>query len=88
LNESSGWLACAGHPFFAPIWCNYASTASSDVNHGRSALNKAFGALDSQGQALLEREIMALLDRFNTAGNASLVVPSEYLEAVIVKRSA
>ena len=51
-------------------------------------VNKAFGALDSQGQALLEREIMALLDRFNTAGNASLVVPSEYLEAVIVKRSA
>ena len=51
-------------------------------------VNKAFGALDSQGQALLEREIMALLDRLNTAGNASLVVPSEYLEAVIVKRSA
>ena len=51
-------------------------------------LNKAFGALDSDGQATLEREIMALLDRFNTAGNASLVVPSEYLEAVIVKRSA
>jgi ubiquinone/menaquinone biosynthesis C-methylase UbiE len=51
-------------------------------------VNKAFGALDSQGQAMLEREILALLGRFNTAGNASLVVPSEYLEAVIVKRSA
>lgn len=51
-------------------------------------VNKAFGALDSQGQAMLEREILALLERFNTAGDASLVVPSEYLEAVIVKRSA
>ncbi len=51
-------------------------------------VNKAFGALDTQGQALLEREILALLERFNTAGDASLVVPSEYLEAVIVKRSA
>jgi len=51
-------------------------------------VNKAFGALDSDRQALLEHEIVALLERFNTAGNASLVVPSEYLEAVIVKRSA
>jgi ubiquinone/menaquinone biosynthesis C-methylase UbiE len=51
-------------------------------------VNKAFGALDIQGQAALEHDIMALLDRFNTAGKASLVVPSGYLEAVIVKRSA
>ena len=51
-------------------------------------LNKAFGALDSAGQAQLEQDILALLGRFNTAGGASLVVPSEYLEAVIVKRSA
>ncbi|MFC4929145.1 class I SAM-dependent methyltransferase [Massilia sp. GCM10023247] len=48
---------------------------------------KAFGALDIQGQAALEHEIVTLLERFNTAGKASLVVPSEYLEAVIVKRS-
>lgn len=51
-------------------------------------VNKAFGALDSHGQALLEHEILELLERFNTAGGASLVVPSEYLDAVIVKRSA
>ena len=50
-------------------------------------VNKAFSALDSHGQALLEQEILALLDRYNIAGNASMVVPSEYLEAVIVKRS-
>lgn len=50
-------------------------------------VHKAFGALDIQGQAALEQDILALLDRFNTAGSASLVVPSEYLEAVIVKRS-
>jgi ubiquinone/menaquinone biosynthesis C-methylase UbiE len=51
-------------------------------------VNKAFGALDSHGQALLEHDILELLARFNTAGGASLVVPSEYLDAVIVKRSA
>lgn len=49
---------------------------------------KAFGALDVPGQAALEHDIIALLERFNTAGKASLVLPSEYLEAVIVKRSA
>jgi hypothetical protein len=31
---------------------------------------------------------VALLERCNTADGASLVVPSEYLDAVIVKRSA
>lgn len=49
---------------------------------------KAFGALDIQGQAALEHDIITLLERCNTAGKASLVLPSEYLEAVIVKRSA
>ena len=47
---------------------------------------KAFAALDATKQAALERDITELLERFNTAGKNSLVVPSEYLEAVIVKR--
>ncbi|MGX4642712.1 class I SAM-dependent methyltransferase [Massilia sp. SYSU DXS3249] len=51
-------------------------------------VHKAFGALDIQGQAALEHDIITLLEHFNTAGSASLIVPSEYLEAVIVKRSA
>jgi SAM-dependent methyltransferase len=50
--------------------------------------NKAFGALDAGGQQALEKDILALLDRFNIAGSSSLVVPAEYLEAVITKRSA
>ena len=49
-------------------------------------VHKAFGALDSAGQAALKRDITALLDRTNVAGKASLVVPAEYLEVVIVKR--
>ena len=39
------------------------------------------------GQAALEADITGMLQGANTAGGASLVVPSEYLEAVIVKRS-
>lgn len=48
--------------------------------------HKAFEALDAPGRAKLEREIVALLERRNVGGEASLVVPGEYLEAVIVKR--
>jgi len=48
--------------------------------------HKAFAALDTEKQVALERDITALLEQFNTAGKSSLVVPSEYLEVVIVKR--
>ena len=48
--------------------------------------HKAFAALDAPKQAALERDIVALLERLNVAGRSSLVVPSEYLEVVIVKR--
>ena len=48
---------------------------------------KAFAALDPAGQQALEKDILAVLDRFNTAGSSSLVVPGEYLEVVITKRS-
>jgi len=48
--------------------------------------HKAFAALDSAGQAALAKDITALLNRLNTAGPASLVVPSEYLEVVIERK--
>ena len=48
--------------------------------------HKAFAALDEARQAALERDIVALLERLNVAGESSLVVPGEYLEVVIVKR--
>jgi SAM-dependent methyltransferase len=47
--------------------------------------HKAFASLDAARQAALERDIVALLERFNVAGKSSLVVPGEYLEVVIVK---
>lgn len=48
--------------------------------------HKAFGALDGKRQAALAADITALLEKLNTAGSASLVVPGEYLEVVITKR--
>jgi ubiquinone/menaquinone biosynthesis C-methylase UbiE len=49
---------------------------------------KAFAALDASGQRVLEQDLTTLLEAMNTAGPASLVVPSEYLEVVITKRAA
>jgi ubiquinone/menaquinone biosynthesis C-methylase UbiE len=46
---------------------------------------KAFEALDGAADAALEADINALLGKFNIASDGTLVVPSEYLEVVIVK---
>lgn len=50
-------------------------------------VHKAFAALDPGGQQALEQEMTAVFERHNTAGDNSLVVPAEYLEAVIIKRA-
>jgi len=48
--------------------------------------NRAFAALDAANQAALESDIVELLELMNRGGRNSLVVPSEYLEAVVTKR--
>jgi ubiquinone/menaquinone biosynthesis C-methylase UbiE len=45
--------------------------------------NRAFASLDASGIVALESDILALLERLNRGGRETLVVPSEYLEAVI-----
>ncbi|MDA9489248.1 class I SAM-dependent methyltransferase [Bradyrhizobium sp. CCBAU 11361] len=47
---------------------------------------KAFAALDESGQAALRRDLITLLGEFNHADDGTVVVHSEYLEAVITKR--
>jgi ubiquinone/menaquinone biosynthesis C-methylase UbiE len=49
-------------------------------------LLKTFATLEPAAQAALQRDLMALIDRFNRSGDATMVVPSEYLEVVIVRR--
>ena len=48
-------------------------------------VHKAFAALDAARQAELETDLVALLRRLDEGGGAGLVVPGEYLEAVIRK---
>ena len=46
---------------------------------------KTFAALDPAAQAALDRDLLALIDQFNRSADASMVMPSEYLEIVITR---
>lgn len=47
---------------------------------------KAFAAVDSGAQQSLEADILALVAKLNAAEDGTVVIRSEYLEVVIVKR--
>ncbi len=48
--------------------------------------NKAFDAVGADKEESLAADLIALVQRFNTTTDGAMVVPSEYLEAVIVTR--
>ncbi len=47
---------------------------------------KAFAALPPTGQSALERDLLALVERYNRAGDGSVVALGDYLEIVITRR--
>jgi ubiquinone/menaquinone biosynthesis C-methylase UbiE len=47
--------------------------------------HKAFEALDAPGRKALADDIIDLVGRFNRSGDATVVVPSEYLEVIVTK---
>jgi hypothetical protein len=47
---------------------------------------KTFAALEPAARAALRHDLLALAGQFNRSGDASLVVPSEYLEIVVTER--
>jgi len=49
-------------------------------------VHKTFAALPEAGQASLRADLLALVGQFNCSRDATMVVPSEYLEIVITKR--
>ncbi len=49
-------------------------------------LNKTFAALDGDKQAAFTADLLALMASGNRSGDATLVLPSEYLEVVITRR--
>ena len=48
-------------------------------------VHKAFLALEPAGQAALAKDLMATVERFNTAKDGSMRVPSDYAEVVVTK---
>jgi hypothetical protein len=46
---------------------------------------KAFEAIDDTSRAALKDEITGLIAAHNRASNGAMVVPSDYLEVVIVR---
>jgi ubiquinone/menaquinone biosynthesis C-methylase UbiE len=48
-------------------------------------VNRAFAALDAAGQESLHQALLQLLDSCDVGGGRGLVVPGDYLEAVIAK---
>ena len=50
-------------------------------------VHKAFAALPPGAARTLEQDMLQLLERLNTAGPDSLVVPGEYLEVVVTRRA-
>jgi len=48
---------------------------------------KAFASLNPESHKALEKDLYALLDQNNAAKDGTLVLPSEYLEVVITKKS-
>lgn len=49
-------------------------------------VHKAFAVLPPEAGEALEADLSALLQRLNVAGPASLVVPGDYLEVVVMRR--
>ena len=49
-------------------------------------VHKAFESLDAAGQESFARDLEELLHDWNTSGDATVVVPSDYLEVVAVRR--
>jgi ubiquinone/menaquinone biosynthesis C-methylase UbiE len=49
-------------------------------------IHKAFDAVGEDRAAALEADLIEVIGRFNRSGDATVVVPSEYLESVIVTR--
>ena len=50
-------------------------------------VHKAFATLSPDAARTLEQEMLALLERQNTAGPDALVVPGEYLEVIVTRRA-
>ncbi|WP_026283412.1 class I SAM-dependent methyltransferase [Rhizobium sp. 2MFCol3.1] len=50
-------------------------------------VHKAFAALQADQQLKLEADLLDLIGRFNEAEDGTMVVPSEYLQVIVIKKA-
>ena len=64
-------------------------SAGHFVEHYRSycgPMQKALQSLDAEGEAALERDLKKFLNRWSISADATIAVPSDYLEVVATRR--
>ena len=61
-------------------------TGSTSSARGTARCTRRSRRCRPRAQQALERDLIALIDEFNVSGDATMVVPAEYAEVVIVKR--
>lgn len=49
-------------------------------------VHRAFAALTPEAQICLEQDLIHLIEEFNSSRDSTVVIPSEYLEVVVVKK--
>jgi len=49
-------------------------------------VHRAFSSLSAEAQRRLEFDLTDLINSFNVSGDSTVVVPSEYIEVVVVRK--
>ncbi|HKA87357.1 MAG TPA: class I SAM-dependent methyltransferase [Haliangiales bacterium] len=85
FGATAGWIRAASRQFnfryrSARHWIEIFRTYYGPMN-------KTYAALDPKRQEAFTRDLLELMERGNRSGDGTLVLPSEYLEVVIEKKS-
>ena len=69
---------CGAFLLAATTWSSCAATTAR--------LNKAFGALEEEGQNALEQDLISLAERYDRSEDGTVVLHADYLEVVATRR--
>lgn len=75
-----------GRATYFRVPLSVARALSGDLQDYYGPMLKAFEALDETRRQELGNDLLALIGRMNSADDGTMVVPSEYLEVVMVKK--
>ena len=85
LFYGSAWDLHANRRDFV-FRCRSAAHCLDMIRTCNGPVGKAFTGLSADKQRRLEQDMFYLIDDFNTSTNSTVVIPSEYVEVVVVKK--